>query len=460
MALTDAVVRQARTTGRNYTLNDTDGLVLFVSGKGAKKWHFRFSWASKQQRVALGPYPELSLKQAREQRDELRSQLVKGIDPRTYRTQCKAETLAAPLNTFKAVFQTWRDFKALSLKTGRQSTLSQIDRIFARDVLPTLGKHSIFEVEQPHLLEVLRRIERRKAFTTAEKVRTWFNQMFRYAMVEKGLRYNPASDLDIVALPKPPVSHNPFLRMEEIPAFLRALRSYGGLDTTRQGLMLLLLTGVRTGELRSATPDQFDLERGLWIIPPVLVKQLQMKLRRLGKTIPPYIVPLPRQAITIVRQLLQAQSHRPAQRYLLPHRSSLKMRISENTLNGALHRMGYRDQLTGHGIRATISTALNELGYHKEWIEVQLSHADPDQIRAAYNHADYVEQRRMMMQDWADRLDRWESGEPVEKVTAAPQAPDSLEVIEAYLKALAKREFGITGDVPRAPRYHTGPGPR
>lgn len=275
MALTDAVVRQAKTTGKAYTLNDTDGLVLFVTGKGAKKWHFRFTWMSKQQRVAIGSYPEMSLKEAREQRDDLRAQVARGVDPRIHRLQVKAAELAAPLNTFATVFKTWRDFKALSLKTGRQSTLSQIDRIFAKDVLPWLGKLSIFDIDNPHLLDVLRRIERRKAFTTAEKVRTWLNQLFRYAMVEKGLRYNPASDLDIVAAPRPPVSHNPFLRMEELPALLQALRGYGGQALTKMGLRLLLLTGVRTGELRQAVPEQFDLERGLWIIPPVIVKQLQ-----------------------------------------------------------------------------------------------------------------------------------------------------------------------------------------
>lgn len=441
MALTDAVVRQAKITAKNYTLSDTGGLLLFVSSKGAKKWHFRFSWLGKQQRIALGAYPDLSLKQAREQRDDLRAQIAQGIDPRIHRLQIKVAVLAAPSNTFAAVFKSWRDFKALSLKSGRQTTLSQIDRIFPKDVLPWLGKMSIFDVNNPHLLDVLRRIERRKAFTTAEKVRGWLNQLFRYAMVEKGLRYNPASDLDIVAAPKPPVSHNPFLRMEELPAFLQALHNYGGQETTKLGLRLLLLTGVRTGELRQAEPSQFDLERGLWIIPPVIVKQLQVKLRREGKTIPPYVVPLSQQAITIVQHLLKKQAKRPAQRYLLPHRSDLKERISENTLNGALHRMGYTDLLTGHGIRATLSTALNELGYHKEWIEVQLSHIDPNQVRAAYNHAAYVEQRRMMMQDWADRLDRWEQGEPVGTPAPLPLPPDSMQAVEAYLKTLAQGQL-------------------
>ena len=242
----------------------------------------------------------------------------------------------------------------------------------------------------------------------------------RYALVKvEGLDQNPASDLDVVALPKPPVAHNPFLRMDELPTLLAALRDYGGANQTRLGLRLLLLTGVRTGELRLSTPDQFDLKQRLWIIPPEVVKQLQMGMRRAGKqtsNIPPYIVPLSVQALEIVREMLSQVV--PAQCYLLAHRSDLSKRISENTLNGALRRMGYADQLTGHGMRATISTALNEIGYPKVWVDAQLSHADSGKVSAAYNHAEYVEQRRTMMQDWANRLDLWGQGKP--KAASSP----------------------------------------
>lgn len=256
-------------------------------------------------------------------------------------------------------------------------------------------------------------IGQRGAFTTAEKVRTWFNQMFRFALVKVGgLDANTASDLDVVAVSKPPVVNNPFLRLPDMPELLRKVRRYRGAITTQLGIRLLLLTGVRTGELRLATPEQFDLDQGLWIIPPEAVKQLQNDMRKKGKRpqdIPPYIVPLSVQAIEIVRYLLEEV--KPAQRYLLSHRSEVKKRISENMLNGALKRMGYKDLLTGHGIRATISTALHEVGYPKPWVEAQLSHSDPNQISAAYNHAMYVEPRRKMMQDWADCLNLLEQGE-------------------------------------------------
>ncbi|MDH1440529.1 tyrosine-type recombinase/integrase [Pseudomonas sp. GD03721] len=413
MALTDVSVRQARTTGKDYTLPDFDGLSLAVSATGGKSWHFRYYWAAKQKRMSLGTYPEIALREARALRDEVRALLAKGINPKIDRKHKRRAVRLANEHSFNAVFLQWVKHRRLELKEGRNSTLSQLQRIFDKDVLPALGAMSIFEIRRPDLLGVLARIEKRRAFTIAEKVRTWLWRMFRFAMVKvEGLESNPASDLDVVAEPKPPVANNPFLKLHELPDLLRKLRAYKGNITTQLGIRLLLLTGVRTGELRLATPDQFDLEKGLWIIPPEVVKQLQNDMRKKGKRsqdIPPYIVPLPAQAIEIVCYLLKEV--KPAQRYLLAHRSDLKKRISENTLNAALKRMGYEGLLTGHGIRATISTALNEVGYLKNWVEAQLSHADPNKVSATYNHALYVEPRRIMLQDWADRLDLLEQGE-------------------------------------------------
>ena len=435
MPLTDTAVRQAKNFGKNYSLKDMDGLHLFVSAKGVKSWHFRFCWLGKQSRISLGMYPAIGLKEARLARDQARSLVAKGIDPRASRREDRLAAMAAEENSFAAVFLAWRTFKAMTLKVGRQTSLSQMDRIFANDVLPWLGRLPIVEISRQHLIELLRRIETRQAFTTAEKCRTWFNQLFRYAMVEKGLMTNPAADLDIVAIPKPPVTNNPYLLMEDIPVFLQKLRNYGGSTTTVLGLRLLFLTGVRTGELRLAVPEQFDLVRGIWTIPAVIVKQLQVRLRKEGNNIPPYVVPLSRQAIAIVRELLKLR--RPAQRYLLSHRTDLSKRISENTLNAALKRLGYDTQLTGHGIRATLSTALNELGYEEKWIDAQLSHAEPNKIRATYNHALYVEQRQRMMQDWADQLDQWGRGERGIVAAPAPNLSGELDMIAEYLKKLS-----------------------
>ena len=414
MALSDLTVRQAKAADKTYSLPDIDGLGLVVAPTGGKSWHLRYYWLGKQKRISLGNYPEIGLREARTLRDEARALLARGINPHTDRKQKRHAVKLAADYTFKAVFDAWVEHRRKEIKEGRNSTLSQILRIFGKDVLPSLGKMSIYDIRRPQLLGVLARIEERKAFTTAEKVRTWLSQLFRYALViVEGLEANPASDLDVVAEPKPPVTHNPYLHLPELPEFLQKLRLYNPRGwQTQLGIRLLFLTGVRTGELRLATPDQFDLDRGLWIIPPQIVKQLQDEMRKAGKRpqdVPPYIVPLSLQAIEIVRYLLGVM--RPAQRHLLAHRSELKKRISENTLNAALKRMGYEDQLTGHGIRGTISTALNEIGYPKIWVDAQLSHSDPNKVSSAYNHAKYVEPRRRMMQDWADRLDLLEQGQ-------------------------------------------------
>lgn len=407
MAISELAVRKVNATGKTFTLADYDGLFLNVSPQGSKTWHFRYYWEGQQKRMSFGIYPAIGLQEARCLRDDARALLAKGINPRVHRKQKRQAVRLASENDFKTVYLLWFEHRKLELKAGRQSTLSQIERIFGNDVLPRLGATSIFEIHRTDLLEVLARIEARGALSIAEKVRTWFNQLFRFALVKiSGLTVNPASDLDVVALPKPPVANNPFLRLTQLPHFLHKLRAYGGATTTQLGIRLLLLAGVRTGELRLAKPDQFDLERGLWIIPSEVVKQLQndmRKQRKRAQDIPPYIVPLSIQAIQIVRYLLA--EIKPAQTYLLAHRSDLKKRISENTLNQALKRMGYDELLTGHGIRATISTALNEIGYPKIWVDAQLSHCDPNKVSATYNHALHVEPRRHMMQDWADRLD-------------------------------------------------------
>lgn len=191
----------------------------------------------------------------------------------------------------------------------------------------------------------------------------------------------------------------------ELPAFVEALERFSGAETTRLGIKLLLLTGVRAGELRAATVAQFDLDALLWSVPAEGVKQFRRRVRSKGLDIPPYLVPFSSQAVEAVSTLIGLQGR--SQQYLLAHRSDPFKMISENTLNGAIRQMGYIGRLTGHGIRGTISTALNERGYKSEWIEARLSHADPNQVRGAYNHTLHVEQRPQMMQEWADSLDEF-----------------------------------------------------
>lgn len=411
MPLTDTAVRQAKPKAKPYAIRDFDGLFLFVAQTGTKSWHFRFTWQSKEVRRSLGTFPALTLKEARQRRDELRLLLSKGIDPR----RRDGEGGLPGMVTFEKYSRNWLEFKLRKLNAsvskekknkGRQGTAVQIERYLRLDILPVLGDKALRHITPADVLAVQRRIEARGALSIAEKVRSWLNEIFRSAVATGEISFNPAADMDIVALPYRRNRHNPYLRMEEMPQLMADLQHMKATRQTKLALRLLLLTGVRTGELRFAEPHQFDLEAGLWRIPAEDVKQLQKHKREKDNKIPDYLVPLPRQAIEIIEEL---QSYLClGQRYLLPHKSDLREAISENTLNGALKRMGYQDRLTGHGIRATISTALNELGYNKDWIEAQLSHSDKDPIRKIYNHAQYVEERRKMMQEWADRLDEWE----------------------------------------------------
>ncbi|MDR1935388.1 MAG: integrase arm-type DNA-binding domain-containing protein, partial [Candidatus Accumulibacter sp.] len=342
MALSDLTVRQAKPTGKAYTLGDFDGLSLNVSPHGGKSWHFRYYWHSSQKRIAFGTYPEVSLRAARQARDEARALLSQGIDPRAQRKEKRLAERLADENTFGAVFHHWIEHHQLEIKTGKGSTHAKIVRLFKKDILPLLERQSIHEIRRPDLLEVVGRIERRGALTIARFARIWLRQMFRYALVTvPGLEYNYATDLNVVAVPQRPTRHNPFLRRDELPALLQSVQTYDN-RLVRQGLRLLLLTGVRTYELRHATAEQFDLERGVWIVPPENVKQLQRKMRQCGlqsQDIPPYLVPLPTQAVAIVRELLESAG--PAQRYLLAHRSDPQKCIGASALNKALQRLGY-----------------------------------------------------------------------------------------------------------------------
>lgn len=461
MVLSNFAVSQAKATGKPYTLPDSEGLSLSVSATGNKCWHFRYQWMMETKRMSLGTYPEVSLRAARTLRDEARALVASGVNPRADRKQKRAAVKLAGENTFKLIFERWHAHRSLSLKAGRQTSLSQVERIFGNDVMPKLRDRSIYDITRQDLLDILATIERRKALSVAKKVRTWFNQMFRYALVQvPGLEVNPAADLDVVALPQPPVCHQPFLRMPELPICLRSIQNYRGRLTTRLGLRMLLLTGVRTCELRMATPSQFQLDHGLWIIPPDVVKQLQTRMQRKRirlDDIPPYIVPLPVQAQEIVRHLLDQVQ--PGQVRLIPSDWSVKSPISENTLNGALKRMGLKGKLTGHGIRATISTALHEVGYPDKWVDAQLSHVDPNPTRSTYNHAEYVEQRRRMMQDWADRLDLLEQGEVEQASVHLPSNPEYWEVPRVAPAIVAQIVRPATVPEPWLATEETSPAP-
>lgn len=415
MALTDVTIKAAKAKDKAYTLKDIKGLSINVSSTGVKSWFFRFSWNKKMQRLTLGQYPEISLVAARNLCEQYRAYIAQGIDPREKQNQQKQADEAANANTFEKFAETWQQLKLKRLNAKkqdfkkikkRQSTEEQIERYMRLDILPVLGKKPLKSITRADVLAVQDRLESRNALSSAEKVRGWLNEIFRVAVVKGHIETNPAADIDLLAMPYRRNKHNPFLRAEQMPDLMKNLRHFKGTRQTELGIRLLLLTGVRTGELRYAEPKEFDLDNAIWRIPAETVKQLQENLSTKDHNIPDYIVPLSHQAVAIVKELL---SYHMGERYLLRHRSDPSLPISENTLNKGLHRIGFKGRLTGHGIRSTISTELNERGYNKDWVEAQLSHVSTETDRATYNHANYIEPRRKMMQDWADLLDQWES---------------------------------------------------
>jgi len=426
--LADITVRSAKPKEKPYTLSDGGSLYLRIDPTGKKTWVYRCyirtkaSEKKKQTKYRIGEYPLISVKRARELRDQAKLMLVDGIVPGTIIVDGMGEERES---NFREYAEKWKKVKFKKLGATqpyeRGSTASQIEKYFVKDVYPVIGNISMEKIESVHIFYILRNIEKRGSFEIRNKVRRWLNELFRYAKAKGLIKENPLTEeMDELLGPSLPAANNPYLTMNELPQFFVDLRKSRALVQNLIGVKLLLLTGVRPGELRLAQSSQFDLENAIWTIPPENVKQLK-RLANLGaaeenpqikrklekfkanNVIPPYLIPLPRQAVALVRQLELMQY--PGQRYLLGHRSGPDKKISENTLNKVISSVGYKDRLTSHGIRATLSTALNELKYRKDIIEAQLSHSDKDQIRATYNHAEYVEERRQMMQEWANRLE-------------------------------------------------------
>lgn len=400
MPLTDTAIRQAKPQEKPYTLADGDGLSLHVSPNGTKSWHFRYYWAGKQLRISFGTYPELTLKDARERRDAARANVAKGIDPRVARVIHQPERLL-----FRQVAAEWHEFKAGRwAPDARKGSKDQAQRVLGNDILPVLGDTPFDEVTRAQVVAVNRVIEKRGALNIAEKARSWMRQIFDFGIAHGYRDNNPATGIEAIAQEQPPVQHNPIISRDgaDIRALLRGICEYGGSHITQIALWTLLYTGVRTIELRRASPGDFDLEAGIWTIPPTAVKQLRGRVRRDGAAVPDYIVPLSTQLIRHLRLLLEQTSRYP---YAFPGRNDPSTMTSENTLNQAINRMGLGDRLTGHGLRGTLSTALYEMGYPEHLVESQLSHASPNKSRVAYDHASYVEERRAMMQAWADHLD-------------------------------------------------------
>lgn len=391
MALTDANVRNAKPGPSPKKLTDGGGLYLEVRPTGAKLWRYRYRIAGKENVFALGEYPAVSLAEARAQRTEARALVKKGIHPSHHRRSALLATHAANANTFEAIAREWISRKKPSWSPYYAR---QVENFLSSDVFPSIGTLPIRAITPAHLLDIVRRVEGRGAETVALNIRQWCSAIFRYAVSTLRADTDPAASLK-GAIQRPKTEHHKPLSRTQIAEFDRSLEAYGGYRTTVIALRLMLLTFVRTKELRQAPWSEFDLDRAEWRIAAE-----RMKMREA------HIVPLSRQAVGLLRELYTHTGGRPL---LFPNHRNPDDCMTMTTLNRALERMGFNGRGTigfsAHGFRATASTMLNELGFRSEVIERQLAHAERNKVRASYNQAEYLDERRSMMQHWADLID-------------------------------------------------------
>jgi integrase len=398
--LSDTTIRTAKPKDKLYRLTDANGLCLEVTSTGSKLWRYRYRFNGSAKMLALGAYPAVTLLKARQLRDGARQLLIEGTDPGEQKKTAKQAQKVEGL-TFETLAREWFAYNA---PRWAESTTYKAKLYLENDLIPVIGSRPVKAITRPDLVELVRKVEARGTLNAAGKIRQWLHQIFRYGLAKGVVDANPATDLSVVAAPPKAARHHPHVTFAELPELLAKSEDANIHSLTRHAIRLLTLTAVRPGELRQAPWAEFDLERATWTIPAE-----RMKARR------PHIVPLPRQAVAILRQLQEITG-----RYELVFAGANPQRpMSENTVNKALRLIGYEGRQTGHGFRHLLSTELNGRGYNKDWIERQLAHGDTDEIRGTYNHAAYVEQRREMMQAWADSMDALCAGANVVSIKRA-----------------------------------------
>jgi integrase len=394
MPLSDTAVRSAKPREKAYKLSDEKGLYLQVDPNGSKFWRLKYRFADKERKLCFGCYPEVSLAKAREHQFEARRLLADGIDPGEQKKQAKRSAKIAAASSFEAIAREW--FLKFSWRWA-ESHSSKVLLRMENDLFPWMRSRPISAIEADELLETLRRIEARGALDSAHRCLGYCSQIFGYAIATGRARRNPAADLR-GALPPAKGGHFASITNPEgVGELLRAIDGYEGTLRTRCALRLAPLTFVRPGELRQAQWAHFNLSAAEWRIPAEIMKMAE-----------DLIVPLSRQAIEVVNELRPSTG---GGRYLFHCERTTSRPMSENTINGALRRLGFSgNEMTGHGFRAMARTILDEvLGYRVEWIEHQLAHAVRDPNGRAYNRTAFMAGRREMMQGWADYLDRLRS---------------------------------------------------
>ncbi|EOX6948611.1 MAG: tyrosine-type recombinase/integrase [Klebsiella michiganensis] len=395
MKLTARQVDTSRPKDKPYKLSDGGGLYLLVNPNGSRYWRLKYRIAGKEKLLALGVYPDITLAVARQKRADAKKVLAAGGDPGQEKQEEKQAKEQAVANSFERLAMEWHSHKSTSWSEGYAEHLLMY---LKKDIFPFIGQKAITDISQVEMLNVLRKMEQRGVLDKLKKTRQACRQIFTYAIITGRAEHNPVSDL-AGALKSPKQQHYPHLLVDQIPDFLRALSEYSGSTITRNATRLLMLTGLRTIELRASEWVDIDFDKGVWNVPAE-----RMKMRR------PHLVPISTQ----VRELLE-EIHQLTGRgkYVFPGRNDAGKPMSEASINQVIKRIGYDGKATGHGFRHTMSTILHEQGYNTAWIETQLAHVDKNSIRGTYNHAQYLDGRREMLQWYADYMAALENGENV-----------------------------------------------
>jgi integrase len=393
--LTDKAVMNAKPDSKPRKLFDGEGLFLLVKPDGNKYWRLKFRFGGKEKLLALGVYPKLTLAAARIEAAKARKLLANGIDPTAERRAVKEADKAESQvmhNTFERVALEWYDFKKAS---WADATARKADEALRIDLIPAIGSRPIAELTSPEVVKALQAVEKRSPHM-ADKARQYCGAIVRYA-IRTGLREDGRT-LDLRDILKPLNEARPAtLEANDLPDFLKVLDGYKGALQTRIAIKLLMLTFVRPSELTGAAWAEFDLDGAEWRIPAERMKMSQ-----------PHIVPLSGQAVRLLKELQAEATSSP---YLFPNERAPKSQpMARDTLSKALRSMGYQGRVTPHRFRTMASTLLNEMGFHPDWIERQLAHKETNKIRAAYNRAQYMIERRRMMQHWSDYLDGMAKG--------------------------------------------------
>lgn len=403
MPLTDAAIRKVKPTDKPQRLFDGGGLYLEVAPSGGKWWRLKYRVEGKEKRISLGVYPETALAEARAARDEARRKLAAKIDPSVAR---KAEAEArkrASLNSMEAVARAWLEHNAEGWKAGtHDAVLASLEN----HVFPTLGAKPVKDILPAEIRAVVKAVEATGAAETAGRVFQRLRAIYRYAVAHDLCETDPTYPLKPSEIFKPrKVNHRPSMPEGEMPAFLRKLDAYQGEPSTVGALRLLLLTATRPGETRGARWEEFDEPKAMWRIPGE-----RMKMQT------PHLVPLSTQALQLLKELREVSG---GGELVFPSPFYPRKPISDGTMNSALARMGYKGLATAHGFRTVFSTMANEAGWNADVIERQLAHEERDEVRGAYNRAQWIQDRTQLMQWWADQLDRLQAtSDPHTKIQA------------------------------------------